>query len=366
MLCAGVLYGQLHGQEPGSQPSPEMWRNRAAARLKALHAEADQLVMRQRGLLGELRRLEVARQIAMEELRQADEAVAAAEAESAELERTVELLQAERDALRPVVESRMIEMYKLGRARYARLLLSAADVRRFGRATRTVTALAARDERRVRLYERRLTDLHEAIATLTAREAELTGKRAQAVKARTAADRAVAAQNARVREIDAQRDLNAQLTGELQDAQRRLEGTIQSAGAGAAAALPIGPFRGALPWPSAGTVLRRSSRAAGSAAPRPGIEIAAAEGTAVQAVHDGRVAYAGSFDGLGNLVIVDHGGQTFTLYGHLLEFEVAQGSVVGAGQPIGRVGTSAVGQTTLYFELRVAGRPVDPIPWLAR
>jgi septal ring factor EnvC (AmiA/AmiB activator) len=259
----------------------------------------------------------------------------------------------------------MVEMYKLGRARYARLVLSATDVRRFGRATRAVSALAARDERRSRLYERRLQDLRTAIATLTEREAALTEKRARAVQARAAADRALAAQSARVREIDAQRDLNAQLTGELQEAQRRLDGTLQAVGGEPPAALPIGPFRGALPWPSEGSVHRRSDGPA-AGAPRPGIEIAAAEGAAVQAVHDGRVAYAGSFDGLGNLVIIEHGGQTFTLYGHLLEFEVAQGAVVGAGQPIGRVGASPTGRHTLYFELRIAGRPVDPIPWLTR
>lgn len=367
LLCSIAYAVEVQGQH-GQALAPEAVARRADERLRALHEEADRLVVQQRGVLGRLRQLEVARQIAVTELRQAEAAVAEAELEADAMELEVARLERERDAVQPAIEARLVGLYKLGRGRYARLLISATDLRRFGQATRTVAALAARDQVRFHAYERQLGQLTEALESLIAREEELTLQRAKAAQARAAADRALISQNALVREIDERRDLNAQLTGELQEAQQRLEATLRGTAAdGGPVTLPIGPFRGALPWPAPGSV-QRSSDGGGpnTVAVRPGITIAAAEGTSVQAVYDGRVAFAGGFDGLGNLVIVDHGAQTFSLYGHLMEFDVAQGTVVAQGQTLGRTGASTMGRSSLYFELRVGGRPVDPTQWLSR
>jgi septal ring factor EnvC (AmiA/AmiB activator) len=78
------------------------------------------------------------------------------------------------------------------------------------------------------------------------------------------------------------------------------------------------------------------------------------------------VAFADPFSGFGNLVIVDHGSQTFSLYGDLMEIQAKRGSRVERGQSIGSVGTSPAGTSGLYFELRVDGRAVDPLQWLKK
>jgi len=78
------------------------------------------------------------------------------------------------------------------------------------------------------------------------------------------------------------------------------------------------------------------------------------------------VAFAAPFSGFGNLVIVDHGAQAFSLYGNLLDIAVKEGASVGAGQPLGTVGASLTGPAGLYFELRVDGQPVDPLQWLRK
>jgi len=83
-------------------------------------------------------------------------------------------------------------------------------------------------------------------------------------------------------------------------------------------------------------------------------------------VHEGVVAFAGPFAGFGNLVIVDHGTQSFSLYGDLLEVLTQKGAHVVSGQALGTVGRSALGAPGLYFELRVDGQPVDPLQWLKR
>ena len=82
------------------------------------------------------------------------------------------------------------------------------------------------------------------------------------------------------------------------------------------------------------------------------------------AVHEGVVAFADIFSGFGNLVIVDHGAQAFSLYGNLLDIDVEKGATVEVGRALGTVGASLTGPAGLYFELRVDGQPVDPLQWL--
>src|SRR6185436_3852709 len=113
-------------------------------------------------------------------------------------------------------------------------------------------------------------------------------------------------------------------------------------------------------------VRRRFASPAAGTPPSNGIEIAAPEGARVSAVHEGVVAFADSFSGFGNLVIVDHGAQAFSLYGNLLDIGVKKGAIVEAGQALGTVGASLTGPDGLYFELRVDGQPVDPFQWLKK
>ena len=150
-----------------------------------------------------------------------------------------------------------------------------------------------------------------------------------------------------------------------------MERTLATAGAvSPASALPIRPFRGDLEWPVTGPVVSAFGKALagrfGTSIVRNGIEIAAPEGTPVRAVHGGTVAYAAPFAGFGLLAIVDHGGSAFTLYGHLAEVSVKQGTAVQRGAEVGKVGLVPAGDAGLYFELRIDGRPVDPLQWLRR
>ena len=97
----------------------------------------------------------------------------------------------------------------------------------------------------------------------------------------------------------------------------------------------------------------------------PGIDISARYGLPVAAAGSGKVIFAGRDPGYGDLIIVDHGGQLDTLYGHLSALYVRQGQRVGRGQAIGAVG--ATGRATgahLHYEVRVNGAPVDPRRYL--
>jgi septal ring factor EnvC (AmiA/AmiB activator) len=103
-----------------------------------------------------------------------------------------------------------------------------------------------------------------------------------------------------------------------------------------------------------------------STAPQSGIQISSPEGTIVRAVHDGTVAFAGPFTGYGNLVIVDHGSDTYSLYGELDAVNVSRGAKIDRGQPVGTTGRVLMGMPGMYFEVRVDGKPVDPLEWLKK
>jgi septal ring factor EnvC (AmiA/AmiB activator) len=345
----------------------EALARRATERLHALQLEADSLASQERTLLGDLRKLEIDRQLKAEELRQASADSARAAADLAANAKKTADLERQESSGRPELGNRLVEMYKLGQGRYLRLLLSTSDVRRVGQAARVLSALAKLDHDRIVSRQRTLDELRHARVTLEQRRRTLDNLRAMAQIAEAALARAAKARGDLIHDIDSRRDLNAQLVGELQSAHQRLQVTMRDlANAPAdAATLPLRPFRGDLDWPVAATGSRRSSRSASSPG-SAGIDIDAAEGAAVSAVHGGVVAFADAFGGFGNLVIIDHAGQSFSLYGNLLDMSVAKGARVERGETIGTVGPAPAGPPELHFELRIDGQSVDPLQWLRK
>ena len=354
-----------HAQQP-DRARTEALARRATERLQSLQREADRLAAEERSLLNDVKKLEIDRQIRAEELKRVDADAAKVQADlDATGARAAALERTSRDEA-PQLRARLVEIYKLGEARYLRLLLSTPDLRRIGQSTRTVAALAKLDRERIASHARTLDELKRERRTLEDRQAQLAALRGAAEKAGIAAQRAAQAKSALIRDIDSRRDMNAQLAGELQGAQQKVQAALRDLTAGGAAAgepsLPLKPFRGDLEWPVAGTVARRFGR--GPTA--NGMEIAAAEGAEARAIHDGTVAFAGPFSGFGNLVILDHGSQAFSLYGDLLDIGVKKGDRVEHGRRVGTVGATSSGGSGLYFELRVDGQPVDPLQWLRK
>jgi murein DD-endopeptidase MepM/ murein hydrolase activator NlpD len=93
-----------------------------------------------------------------------------------------------------------------------------------------------------------------------------------------------------------------------------------------------------------------------------GIDIAAPQGTPVNATFEGKVTSAGmTSGGYGNLIEIDHGNGTVTRYGHLASIDVKVGDSVKAGQKIGGVGsTGRSSGNHLHYEIRRNGKAVDP------
>ncbi len=369
-----LLTSALLAAQTADRARTESQARRANERLIGLQREADALASQARSLLGDLRRLEIERDLRTEQLRHIEADTQRVGLDLGNTGNQIAALEEETEASRPILEARMVELYKLGSAGYVRLLFNVSDLREAGRAYRMVAAVAAIDRHRALQHRDNLVRLRAAHGSLEERRAEMIRLQEAAAAARIAADRAARSRAQLITEIDRRRDLTAELAGELQGAQVKLQQTLAAMSAGTprpaaeASTLPIRPFQGDLDWPVAGRMLTPFGRGTGvSRAPaRTGVQFAVEEGSPVRAVHDGTVAFAGPFTGYGNLVIVDHGAQTFSLYGQLGAPQVERGVKVERGHVLGTAGRILAGIPGMYFEMRVDGTPVDPLEWLKK
>jgi murein DD-endopeptidase MepM/ murein hydrolase activator NlpD len=96
-----------------------------------------------------------------------------------------------------------------------------------------------------------------------------------------------------------------------------------------------------------------------------GVDIDVPTGTEVRTMAPGRVLFAGTMEGYGNVVWIEHGGEVLTVYAHLSELWVRTGDGVEGRTVLGLSG--ATGEATgphLHFELWRWGRERDPVPLL--
>lgn len=126
--------------------------------------------------------------------------------------------------------------------------------------------------------------------------------------------------------------------------------------------------KGSLPWPVNGAVKtgfgKHKHAELGTLLENHGIEIFARESTAVQAVWDGRIAFAKSFQGYGNLIIIDHGGGYYTLYAQVQNLLKKTNDTVEKGDLIAYTGYDHADH--VYFEVRKGRTPIDPLLWIER
>jgi septal ring factor EnvC (AmiA/AmiB activator) len=126
----------------------------------------------------------------------------------------------------------------------------------------------------------------------------------------------------------------------------------------------FGHLRGKLTWPVSGRLLARFGEPRAGGVKWDGVLLATERGAPVRAVYRGRVIYADWLPGLGLLTIVDHGDGYMSLYGHNERLYKAVGESVNAGDALGSAGDSGgSNRSELYFEIRKAGKAVDPRPW---
>lgn len=112
-------------------------------------------------------------------------------------------------------------------------------------------------------------------------------------------------------------------------------------------------------WPSTGKVIAGYQDNGGM---NKGLDIAGPIGAPVHAAAGGRIVYCGSgLRGYGNLIIIKHDSEFLSAYAHNQKLLVHEGQAVKTGEVIATIGDSDAKRPVLHFEIRRAGKPIDPL-----
>lgn len=415
LLPGGVLAGSAPAPRRVNLQSEKERLQQTQKRLREQREKAEQARRRESSVLAELE--QVSRRLAdkQREVARLDGRIRRAHAEVTGLRADVRRLEGRRAVQEEGLARRLRALYRVhAQGGALPVILSGEDPMARAVAVRQLASLAVLDARLIREYRETSDELRDRQGRSETRERELEELRVTAQRERADVDRDAATRRALLARVRDERVYHERMVGELTEATRRLEAFIQelqarrerelrarreqqarearerAAREGATARapggdrqvtalpaprapVPPGPgpsgVRGRLPWPTDGRVVAAFGPQVhprfGTRTYRNGVDIEAAEGHEVTAVLAGQVVYSGWFRGYGNLIIVDHGHELYTLYAHVADIAVKDGDEVRQGQRIGAVGdTGSLAGPRLYFEVRYQGRAQDPEHWL--
>lgn len=338
--------------------------------MRRLQGELTGLVQREKTLLGDVARMDAEIALRRAEAEEVSLRLSETEDRLAASARSLAEIGAERDRRAPQLAARLREIYKRGPlGLLSRVLGTQGEVASLD-GLRYAALLARRDAAQLQAWRGvtdRLAREREGLDAARERYATLESESARKEAALTAGRASRSSLLARVRD---DREQHERAVTELEDAARRLGQLVASVEDGSAAvALDVRKFRGLLDWPADGAVSATFGTTVHprfkTEVPHPGLDIDAAEGEPIRAVFDGRVAFAAPLAGYGLTCVLDHGHGVVSIYAHAQVLLAAAGETVVRGQEIGKVGDSgSLRGTYLYFEMRDAGKPVDPSGWL--
>jgi septal ring factor EnvC (AmiA/AmiB activator) len=393
LLLLGAT-GLAHAQaRPGQLPPSAQ---QAAERLRQEQQELDRLRAERARAESEMRRLQsTVRDVSAErrnlerQAQQTSQVVRSLEQQLgsliSEVENVNEGLARSQDELaikRATLKNRVQEIYKRGPLYTFEALLSAESfgalvarykylhlVARRDRALVTrVEALTGQIAAQRRLLERLRGNMEANKEQKAEEEARL--RRLETARGRTLAGLQEQARQAQERLQQMLRDEQRMtaLISALEESRRRSEAR---GGAPARAGTLTTSEIGRLDWPVDGNIIYRYGRLVNpnnTTIKWNGIGISAPIGTPVKAVAAGEVVFAEPNSTYGLMVLLHHGGGSYSSYSSLQKISVTKGARVAKGETIGTVGQSDPDlPPRLHFEIRANGGPtVDPLDWLRR
>jgi len=330
--------------------------------LRRLSAEAESAERERRQLDAEL-------ELADARVREGELLLERSGEEARRLRQEASVLAADLESRREVLERHLEVMVLLGRPGPMQLFVDAYRGGMLEEAVGTVSVLTAGQ---IRLYEeyrevrrqhavrlaglsQTLDQAREEARALEHRRQELEDVRSQVARHLASLERSRANTGASLDDLREREAALERLVGVLAS-KKRFTGSEDIRG-----------YRGALPWPAEGPVVQDFGRqrlekyAAYTVC--NGIRFDAPSSSAVNAVFPGVVAYARHFKGYGNMVVLDHGNDIYSLVAGLGTIHVRVDQRVTMGMRLGLASPPKEGGN-VYFEIRVAEKPENPKRWL--
>jgi septal ring factor EnvC (AmiA/AmiB activator) len=298
----------------------------------------------------------------------------------------VERLERQADEQRELLGRRLTLLYLVGREKGERFIFSAGDFASMGRRFIFLKAFAAQDRR---IYE----DIQRAVAEQETHRLELEqaleiieDSKARAEEQQVLYEEDLERKRDLLERVQRERSAYEAVIREKERAMTNLQSKINdiiaaeaSAETGrelSAADIPdAGVWTSEIPalriWPTEGRIIRYYGRVEdptyGTTTKSDGIDIAAPAGQYFVSVLPGEVIFADWFQGYGKMLIISHEDGVHTVYAHAEDLLVSVNDSVAEGQRIGRIGsTGSITEPSLHFEIRKAGRAVDPLSFLAQ
>lgn len=339
---------------------------------------------------GELERIEKSLKEKETALKSLGTELAAVEATLGRTGREIERAAMEAENKRQQIRRRLVALYKGGEMGSARMFFASESFPRMLENQRYMQGVLEGDRRLFREYSVRIEQLkglkgvlekdvdrkERLLAGIAAKKQEIEDEKAKKAAFLANVRESSKSHQASLRELQANaRRLQAMI--ERLEAGQRKGYTAKSERKGSFGDRePLPPVadkgfaaqRGRLAVPVRGDVVGRFGRHKhpeyNSYTVNNGLSITAPLGADIRSVFDGQVIFADYFKGYGNMVIVDHGGGYFSLYGHASRIGRKVGSQVSRNEVIASVGDMDSSRgPMLYFELRYQGKPIDPSPW---
>lgn len=365
-----------NGQSREQQVEAKRKLEAVHSKMEALAKQQAETAARRQSVNAELARQANALARAARAVRETDAAIAAKQHDLDQLQALRGTLQQRLHDQRAAIAELLRATYALGRGSDLRLLLGDQDLTQIGRALAYSSYFQQDRAQRVQELMGNLVKLQDLETSITAEQQALQATRAEreqqakVLAAQRAAQRKLAArteaqykdQGQRLAALKQNEQALNRLLLKLQQAidqadreaaRQHRPGTTRPTGTVAHAGANI---RGNLPWPASGMVNSYGN----------GVLIKAPGGSEVHAVASGRVVYAAFLRGYGMLIILNHGNGWMSMYGNNETLLHEVGDRVEAGQALGTASPITGINTGVYFELRKAGKPVDPRSWLSK
>jgi murein hydrolase activator len=388
VLVASLALAQQGAPKKGEDPiSAEQRKLQQTERqLREERRKAEEARARESSVLAELEVIDKRLAEKQREIARIDARMKRAASDVHSLRGEVHQLESQRSGQQAALARRLRAMYKVHvQGGALPLLLAGEDPTTRAAVVRHLGSLASLDARLIQEYRGTSDRLDDRRGREEARQRDLASLRADAQREQAEVDADAAKRRILLAKVRDERAYHERMVGELTEAARRLEAFIRDLqvkqrrlaktpppgkpGTETPTGLGFGTLRGRLPWPTEGRVVSAFGAQVhprfGTRTFRNGVDIEPGEGRDVAAVFGGHVVYTGWFKGYGNLIILDHDNEYYTLYAHVADILVKEGEDVRQGQRIGTVGdTGSLEGTRLYFEVRFQGKPQNPEQWL--
>ena len=277
------------------------------------------------------------------------------------------------------VAQRLVAMYKMNWLGKFQLLASAGSMQEFIQRQSALQRILVQDEQMRRELVRNRTILDElqiGLETHKARQKQKAAEHQEQIQS-TLRDRSL--RKRLLADIRSQRVLELAAIEALTQAANELDSEIEALDRNKVVITPekkgiqltFSTYKGLLIMPVKGRIVHLfgpyKNKKYNTTNFRSGIDIKADKGEPIRAVFKGKVIFSNWFKGYGNMIIIDHGKNYYTIYAHLEETFKSKGDAVETREVIATVGdTGSLEGAKLYFEVRHHGKPQNPLEWFKK